>query len=375
MADKKRQHYVPQFLLRNFSHDGQSIQMFVLKSGHSVKNASIKGQCYEDYYYGRDASIEEGFAIMEAKTTKLFEKLRENTPYKLTPTEKYSILLFVNYLRHRTPHAAEEACETADGLAKAMLKEFAASKKISLDKYVIEPKNPQFHNILSAVKTAPILGDLKIKLLNVENANELILSDHPVVFYNTFTENHPLFRDYPASTGMASIGLMIFLPLSPKACLMLYDPDTYSINACDRKNVLMTSDDVVQLNKLQILNSSKCIYYADQTKIGLNLEEEMATFQKMRGEMNWKISEEELCVGENTTKSSVITMRGKDTRIGAKFSFIGVIDQNSYEGYDKFTLPIRSAQLDEFTRKYSEEIEKKIKEKHYSSQNSNPKPC
>ena len=47
MPDNKRQHYVPQNYLREFSSDGESIGVFLVDQEKCVKKAPINGQAQE----------------------------------------------------------------------------------------------------------------------------------------------------------------------------------------------------------------------------------------------------------------------------------------------------------------------------------------
>ena len=64
-AKKKRQHYVPRFLLKNFSADKRRIALEVLATGRRVDDAQLKAQCYRDYFYGKDEVLENAFAKLE----------------------------------------------------------------------------------------------------------------------------------------------------------------------------------------------------------------------------------------------------------------------------------------------------------------------
>jgi hypothetical protein len=64
---KRRHHYVPQFVLRNFSRDGGSVVTLVLETGDLHSNASVRGQCAKNYFYGRAPHIEDAFAESEEK--------------------------------------------------------------------------------------------------------------------------------------------------------------------------------------------------------------------------------------------------------------------------------------------------------------------
>ena len=66
MADKKKQHFVPKFYLRNFSNsDGKCIHLINFKSQKTILRAALKNQCYVDYFYGKDLAVETGLAGIE----------------------------------------------------------------------------------------------------------------------------------------------------------------------------------------------------------------------------------------------------------------------------------------------------------------------
>ena len=49
MEKKKRQHYVPQFYLRNFVREDNKFTIFNIKSEKIIENAPYRKQCYEDF--------------------------------------------------------------------------------------------------------------------------------------------------------------------------------------------------------------------------------------------------------------------------------------------------------------------------------------
>ena len=56
MADKKRQHYVPRFYLKNFSinSEGKAIGIYNVEKCKFIPSGSLKSQAYENYFYGED---------------------------------------------------------------------------------------------------------------------------------------------------------------------------------------------------------------------------------------------------------------------------------------------------------------------------------
>ena len=48
MNKKKKQHYVPQFYLRNFTRQDNKFTLINLKTNSIIENAPCKDQCYEN---------------------------------------------------------------------------------------------------------------------------------------------------------------------------------------------------------------------------------------------------------------------------------------------------------------------------------------
>lgn len=67
MADKKRQHYVPRFYMREFADSNKKFSVLNLKTGERIEKVSYSSQCYKDYYYGSDGIWEEQLGEMENK--------------------------------------------------------------------------------------------------------------------------------------------------------------------------------------------------------------------------------------------------------------------------------------------------------------------
>jgi len=57
MGDKRNQHFVPQFFLRNFGTE-KFISSYLIQGKRFINNVSIRGQCQKSYLYGREPDIE-----------------------------------------------------------------------------------------------------------------------------------------------------------------------------------------------------------------------------------------------------------------------------------------------------------------------------
>ena len=77
MEKKKRQHYVPQFYLRNFVREDNKFTIFNIKSEKIIENAPYRKQCYEDYYYGDDEVWEEKLGAIESSAALIIAKINK----------------------------------------------------------------------------------------------------------------------------------------------------------------------------------------------------------------------------------------------------------------------------------------------------------
>jgi hypothetical protein len=107
--------------------------------------------------------------------------------------------------------------------------------------------------IVTALKHWKLVVDLKpILIVEQTGSRRFITSDYPVVRYNSFY----LSKNYSFSSGYLTRGLQLFLPISPRKCIMLYDSKAYEIP--EEKNgvlTLMKAKDVDQLNEIFYLNA------------------------------------------------------------------------------------------------------------------------
>src|SRR5574338_1329818 len=134
---KKKQHFVPQFILRNFSSNGRSVPTFVLERGQLYPNASIGDQCAQDYFYGREGHMEDAFCESESAVAPVLRRIhaRDVTdlfgPYRtsvfpesieelneLKRQPLYTLREYVYYQHCRTAASAEALEDACDAEVK-----------------------------------------------------------------------------------------------------------------------------------------------------------------------------------------------------------------------------------------------------------------
>ena len=264
MSEKKNQHYVPKFYLRNFSSNGKSLNIFNISNRKIIIGDSIKNQCSDDYFYGKDGIIENTFQNIESVSCELLKKIiTEQYVPKLKSQEHTILQLFIVTLYSRTKFKYDELNEIINKIGKSTLEMYPDVDKDLLSKVVVKYDYPLQFPLLNAFSSYHLAQDLKINLLINRSNTSFITSDHPVVYYNKLAEN---IRNY-GTVGLASKGLLIFLPLSPEVLLLLYDASIYKIgNKKDLVNYLDKKEDVENINLLQWLSSYDNIYFFNDSE-------------------------------------------------------------------------------------------------------------
>lgn len=266
MPDNKKHHFVPRFYLKNFSADGKSIYTYNIPSQKSIPKAKLKNQCYRDYLYGKDDTIEKYLSQIEgsaAQTIKDANNLKP--PIPATPSHAH-LLIHLIIQQLRTTYAIDSTNEMLDKFAKhiAILNGMSADDLEGINLELTEP-GPFLVTIAS--DQWHLATDLKYKLLVAPENIEFITSDNPVVFYNQMFEE---FENLGSGIGIASAGLQIFYPISPKILIIFYDAKAYKIgNRKDSVIHIINPNDVNEINKLQIVNSSENIYLNDLGRANL----------------------------------------------------------------------------------------------------------
>lgn len=259
MPQNKKHHYVPRFYLKRFSEDGKSINLWNIKKEQKIETASLKNQCYKNYFYGKDLQFEHALDSVEGQVASLFQNVdRHNVLPRLGSPEHFSLIVYILIQYGRTEYSTEALDEMSDKLAKHLLRPVAEKHNFDISRVTIGIKDVSQQSLGFLVPNYPLLLDLHCKLLLNKTNEEFITSDNPVVFYNHFLS----FRTLGSNTGLASKGLQIFLPIGPSNSLVLYDRDVYSLGKSASPVVdIHSPQDIYELNTLQYCSALNNIYF------------------------------------------------------------------------------------------------------------------
>lgn len=143
MPKKKKQHFVPQFYMRNFSTDNEKklVSIFHLGTGKRIDNVPAKDQNYGDYFYGKDGKLEDSLGILESGASNAISKIiaEQKLPERFSE-DAIALHLFSLFQANRTPAAAAELNESWAKAIKEILKEEPALKD-DLDDVTVEFAN------------------------------------------------------------------------------------------------------------------------------------------------------------------------------------------------------------------------------------------
>ena len=258
MPDNKKHHYVPRFYLKNFSENKRSICVFNIKNEKFIENGSLKSQCYIDYFYGEENTFEKALSKIEGEMANIFRNIIEQ---ELVPphfnNEYLSIIYFILIQQARTKYAVDSINEMFDKFFKHVYK----NQEEDLEKVNIKVEECGQFSIKQNLSHYPILLDLEYKLLKNKTEIEFITSDNPLILYNKFLN----YRTYCSNIGLATKGLQIFFPISPKYMLVFFDTNVYKVGS--NKDIcvdLTVNKDIYELNKLQLCSAFENIYFSNK---------------------------------------------------------------------------------------------------------------
>lgn len=258
MAEHKSQHYVPKVYLRNFSDaaHGKTICLHNIVSGRNVRGAPIKSQCARNYLYGTD-DLEHLLGDVESKYADWVGRGILATPPIVTPYVDDFLRLFASIQYMRT--AAQIARMQAMMALMTELSNLPPGHELSALSDSSETDVAR-QNVSHAIEMRNAINDLAACLIYNRTEVPFITCDTPVVVTNR------LFcqRRNETNFGVGNAGAILYLPLSPRIALLLYDSNVYSIDKVNRVWVNAVNDnDILKFNCLIFAHAKQNLYMSD----------------------------------------------------------------------------------------------------------------
>lgn len=264
ITEKKNQHYIPKFYLRNFSFRGNKKQIGVYNIFNEIfiQRSKLKTQGSKNFFYGYDGKIEDGLANIEGHLAEAIRNITNN--YTLPPKkskEHNDLLVFVSLTDLRNPVIIEAMKAMLDGMKSRLLE---LDPNADTEKLVPQATHDEIiklslSNIFEIVETTI---DLDYKIFLNKTLNPFITSDYPIVKYNQFLEQKKWAH---SKTGYGLVGLQIFIPLNSEIILVLFDSGIYKVGYKKQRVFEITKkEDINKLNILQFINCHGTVFFDEK---------------------------------------------------------------------------------------------------------------
>lgn len=258
----KNQHYVPQFLLKNFSVDRKKINIFNPNDNTVEFNRVIKKKFQKHFFYDTDNIIEDFLEKnIETPASKVISSIVQQGKFQISSDEKTVLLRFISSLLSRTPEALEQAKDTINSNLNQVVRELLKSNGLDEDatkdgKFTFNDSALISQLLLDGTRRHFALDDLDISFIYNKSSIDFYISDHPVFTYNWLHRN----SSHPEATSIFARGFQVFLPLSYNLILCLYDPEIYRYGTRTKKIIeIGNENDINILNSFQMINASSNI--------------------------------------------------------------------------------------------------------------------
>ncbi len=223
----KNQHYVPQFLLKNFSV-GKKPQLWIFdkKTGKKFK-ANIKNIASEKKFYDFpftndvELTIEPGLAEVETAAAKLIKKIIKNEGIAhLEDSDRMFLSRFLALQFTRTKEHRLRFKDIAEKISEEMQNRGWKPEKTGRYKELTD-NDLKIHGIKSVIDSHRLAPHFYAKIwlmFQTSKKYPFYISDNPIAMQN--------MNDYPfyGNIGLSVKGIEIYFPLSKTLTLALYCP-------------------------------------------------------------------------------------------------------------------------------------------------------
>lgn len=287
----EKQHFVPQFILRNFSiSNNKQLWVFDKLRGvsylASIRDTASKKNYYEINKESIELNTEEILSEIESDCAPILMKIiNESSVSNISDNEHSKICLFTALQYLRTNKTRDQLEQINKLMAKRLKKDGHSSAAKEFNSSKSEIKEITSSALYSA--SLDVMTDFKIKkfalFLSPDN-NQFLISDNPITLYN-----------YKPRYGRGNLGtrvdnVEIYFPISPKHCLVFTCPKLvrelnesviqsklykelgydHSINMDESEKIIncykyktprqLNEDNMEFQNSLQVIHSTRFVY-------------------------------------------------------------------------------------------------------------------
>lgn len=250
----KKQHYVPQFLLKGFDatlNNSEKINIYDFKGRCNRGLQSINNTFMQNYFYDKNNDVENFLSNhIEFPASEVINEIRGKLNIKVQASDT-SLIKFIACQHSRTVEAKDDALVFINTHFSNIVSDLSRLNNFGIEDpttYKVFPadKNAMRNFISVGVYNAIIMSkgleDLKFHLLINKTEYEFIISDHPVAQYNW------LYRDleHPGISSWMAKGIQFYLPISPSLYLCVYDSTSYKFGT--RKSAISEVNNISDID-------------------------------------------------------------------------------------------------------------------------------
>lgn len=276
MSTPKKQHFIPQFLLRNFAEgrpNKERLWTFDKRRGISYP-ASVGDTAHENRFYegrssdGAEIKAEGLTQYVDGMGADVVRDVVERRQLPLTGLPFVALSYFVAAQMYRVPLVRNEM----DFIRRVIIQKWGPEVRAMDDDRGVgdySEADTKFASISSFVEEVPGIARLlqgKVWFLATARNSSFVLSDNPVVKHNHI--------DYwpRGSLGLSQVGIEINFPISPDLALQILcpkiaeeihvTPEGYNMLVRQKKGipVFFEKENVEFVNSLQVIRSERFIY-------------------------------------------------------------------------------------------------------------------
>lgn len=284
----KKQHYVPQFLLRQFGN-GKKLKekLWVLdKRNASIFPSAVTDTAHENRFYEYHGEAGSGD----------FEKLTEKLDTRVAPIVSEVLrsrrlprsgedFVWLSYFVAAQMLRAPTARRDMDNLRELIIHKWGPEVAFEGDARAIGEYGPEDSKISSIqmLKDVPRFAKILQKkawcLCKAPVASPYIISDNPV------TRHNMLDRWPRGNLGLENRGIEVYMPLSPRLSLQIMCPlianvvlmmpeltEAYARALRDEEPVNMRPENVEFTNSLQVIWAERFVYAGDRDHLKMPLD-------------------------------------------------------------------------------------------------------
>jgi hypothetical protein len=310
---KRKHHFVSRFYLKAFASDdgGRQLHVYNLKRGLPIQSASLKDQCYRHHFYGEHDDLEDAFAGVEGLVAPAIGRAieQQRAPDNGSDDHK-ALIMFVALQNGRTAAAMLRVQFAANLLADAVHDGSPPADFLTTEEEALTLSLSTLPEMMAG------LIDLRIHVIVAPDGHQFITSDHPVCRFNHYCHGIKGM----GVLGGVSRGLQIYVPLSPKIGVLLFDSGVYKVGRRGTAaSSIATPEDVLRLNQLVFLAAHENLYFADWGQRG-EIAERVCAIAK-GDSYKMRITE---AVEEGDDKSSLLHSYEVQPSLDISLSFVTV---------------------------------------------------